>query len=96
MHGYVKDKIVLFPRNGAEDLIEELLRLGSWRVDDTCDAFGYLQDVLVFPTKTDPERISLFSERAKKTPAEREEEDWGQYKRDVYLGDNLGDETDLW
>ncbi len=96
MHGYVKDKIILFPRNGAEDLIEELLRLGSWKTDDTADAFGYLQDVLVFPTKTDPEKFLLMPEGAKKTPAEREEDDWEQYKEDIYMGNPQIDDSDLW
>jgi hypothetical protein len=95
MHGYVKDGIVLFPRNGAEDLIEELLRLGSWKIDDTCDAFGYLQDVLVFPIKTDPEKVILSSEQIKKSPEEIETEDWEQYRKDCFIGENPL-ETDLW
>ena len=95
MHGYVERGAVRFPRNGAEDLIEELLRLGSWKTDDTADAFGYLQDVLVFPDKTDPERESLLLERIKKSPEEQEAEDWERYKEDCLLGAS-SPEVDLW
>ena len=96
MHGYVKDGVILFPRNGAEDLIEELLRLGSWKTDDTADAFGYLQDVLVFPQKDDPERVFIVPERLKKTPLQVEEEEWEQIKEDCLVGENPYDETTLW
>jgi len=88
MHGYVQGGKILFPEEGAENLIEELLRLGSWKTDDTADAFGYLQDVLVFPSKSDPEKISIVPERMKKTDAEREADDWEQYLKDSYLGSN--------
>ncbi|MHA2313962.1 MAG: hypothetical protein ACXACF_01530 [Candidatus Hermodarchaeia archaeon] len=97
MHGYVEDATVLFPRQGAEDLIEELLRLGSWGTDDTADAFGYLQDLLSFPEKTDPERILIVPERMKKTNEEREADDWEQYKDDAFLGmQNPYDDEDVW
>jgi hypothetical protein len=97
MHGYVEDGTILFPRQGeAADLIEELLRLGSWSVDDTADAFGYLQDVLTFPVHTDPEKVLIVPERLKKTAAEREEEDWEQYKKDAYIGENPQVDEDLW
>jgi len=96
MHGYVEDGTILFPRNGAEDLIEELLRLGSWKTDDTADAFGYLQDVLVFPDKLDPGRVTLSLEKKEKTLKEKEEQCWEQYKKDVYMGNNPWDEENLW
>ena len=95
MHGYVEDGTILFPRYGAEDLIEELLRLGSWKTDDTADAFGYLQDVLVFPEKTDPERVTLSDSRKKKSNAEIETEDWEKYKDDAFFG-NARESDDLW
>lgn len=96
MHGYVARGTILFPRNGAEDLIEELLRLGSWKTDDTADAFGYLQDVLAFPEKNDPERVFIVPERLKKTPLQIEEEEWEQYKKDCLIGESPYDEADLW
>lgn len=96
MHGYVEDGTILFPRNGAEDLIEELLRLGSWKTDDTADAFGYLQDVLVFPDKLDPGRVILSLKKKEKTLKEKEEQCWEQYKKDVYMGNNPWDEKDYW
>lgn len=98
MHGYVQTGEILFPRNGADHLIEELLRLGSWKTDDTADAFGYLQDVLVYPQKSDPEKVVLFSKREKMTPTEREEDDWEQYRKDVYLGSTpaMEDIEDAW
>jgi hypothetical protein len=86
MCGYVQDGTILFPTDGADHLMEELLRLGSWKTDDTADAFGYLQDVLVFPNKKDPERTYIVPERLRKSPAERESDDWEQYKNDAYLG----------
>jgi hypothetical protein len=96
MHGYVVKGRILFPRNGAEDLIEELLRLGSWKVDDTADAFGYLQDVLVFPQKTDPERVFIVPEELRKTPIQIEREEWEQYKEDCVIGESPYDDTTLW
>jgi hypothetical protein len=95
MHGYVKRGVILFPRHGAEDLIEELLRLGSWRVDDTADAFGYLQDVLVFPEKDDPEKVFLVPERLRKTPLQIEKEEWEQYAEDCFVGENPYESEDL-
>jgi len=95
MHGYVQKGTILFPRNGAEDLVEELLRLGAWKTDDTADAFGYLQDVLVFPDKTDPERVSLSEGRKKKSNAEMETEDWERYKDDAFIG-NARESDGLW
>lgn len=95
MCGYVQDGTVLFPRHGADDLIEELLRFGSWTTDDTADAFGYLQDVLVFPEKSDPEKVFIVPERLKKSPTQIEREQWEQYKLDSYIGENPFDE-DLW
>jgi len=98
MHGYVQDGTVLFPRHGAEILIEELLRFGSTKYDDVADAFSYLQDVLVFPSKTDPVKTSIFPERMLKTAKEREEEDWENYRKNVYLGSSpsFEDAEDLW
>lgn len=84
MHGYVERGTILFPRRGAEDLIEELLRLRAWKTDDTADAFGYLQDVLVFPQKTDPERVFIVPERLKKSGEQIEREEWERYKKDCY------------
>ena len=96
MHGYVARGTILFPRVGAEDLIEELLRLRAWKTDDTADAFGYLQDVLVFPQKNDPERVFIVPERLKKTPLQLEEEEWERYKEECFIGENPHDETELW
>jgi len=95
MHGYVARGTILFPRNGAEDLIEELLRLRAWKTDDCADAFGYLQDVLVFPQKNDPERVFIVPERLKKTPIQLEEEEWERYKKECVIGESPQD-TDLW
>ena len=95
MHGYVEDGTVLFPHQGAEDLIDELLRLGSWGKDDIADAFGYLQDKLTFPEKTDPERVLIVPERLKLSDEEREKKDWEQYKKDSLVGDRSWEE-DLW
>ncbi|KKK75597.1 hypothetical protein LCGC14_2872130, partial [marine sediment metagenome] len=96
MHGYVERGTILFPRTGAEDLIEELLRLGSWKTDDTADAFGYLQDVLVFPQKTDPERVFIVPEELKKTPLQIEKEEWEQYKEECLVGESPLEDADLW
>ena len=84
MCGYVQDGVILFPKDGAEDLIEELLRFGSWTTDDTADAFGYLQDVLVFPEKDDPVKTFVVPEALKKSPMQIEKECWEQYKSDCY------------
>jgi len=97
MCGYVQDGTILFPREGAEHLIEELLRFGSWTTDDTADAFGYLQDVLVFPQKTDPVKTFVVPERLKKSPMQIEQEEWEQFKRDCYAdGGSPPDVDDIW
>ena len=94
MHGYVEKGIVKFPREGADDLINELIRFGSSKIDDTADAFGYLYDVLEFPKKSDPLKIFAIPEEAKKTDEEKEKEDWDDYLLDI--GHALeGEETDV-
>ena len=80
MCGYVERKQIRFPEFGAEDLIEELLRLGSSTQDDIADAFGYLQDVTVFPDKNDPERVTLSPKKSEMTPEEKEAEIWREYE----------------
>jgi len=94
MCGYVERRKILFPATGAEDLVEELLRLGSSTQDDVADAFGYLQDVLVFPEQDDPERVYLFPEGARMTPEEREEKIWADYKEECDLGENSSEGED--
>ena len=84
MHGYVQRGIILFPRSGADCLIDELLRFGSSKVDDTADSFGYLFDVLEFPEKTDPPKALILPDKLKMTQEEREKEDWSNYLDDVY------------
>lgn len=87
MHGFVERGIVLFPRNMADDLIQELIRFGSTKIDDTADSFGYLYDVLIFPQKSDPEKVSIVSPEEKKTAEEREQEEWETIREEVSIGD---------
>ncbi len=95
MHGYVQSGKVLFPRDGAENLIEELVRLGKWKRDDVADAFGYLYDVLEFPGKTDPPKTLVVPEELKMTDEEKEEEEWERYKNEAYLGEPRYDWDDI-
>jgi len=96
MHGYVERGIVKFPRDGAEDLVDELIRFGASRIDDTADAFGYLYDVLEYPKKTDPVKILEVPEELKKTDAERERDDWDRYVKDCIVGQPFLDVEDYY
>lgn len=80
MSGFVQKEKILFPRKGADNLIDELIRLGSSTMDDTADAFGYLQDVLVYPKHNDPPKTYLVPEELRKTAEQREQEEWQNIK----------------
>ena len=98
MAGFVEKHDVLFPRDGAEHLIEELIRLGSSIKDDTADAFGYLQDVLVYPKRNDPPKTYLVPEELRKTAEQREREEWESIKESLESSnrDIFDEPTDLY
>ena len=90
--GFFENGTFMLPFRGAEDLEEEMTRYPSLR-DDVLDAMAYILDIMMYPSTTDPPKLS----RDHKEQKELEEEAWDSINDTVMVGRPLlADDHSLW